>query len=247
MFLTQLYVKLLLISFIILSILCVVIPNPQNLLAQEDGFLENLSALLFFISFFLGTIIIRKLSAKKIISSHHNSGYFCIPLISLLGFLDEISFGERIFNFQFIQVIDGLKLDGIHDIISLAYKFLILKLLRNQLNNGDYSFLSCLLFCFVLAILLLIRYYRPISNFMISSLKQHLSFRFFLIMVIFFFLATLIDIGVFFTLTNMGMLTFLNHDILSVYEELLETYVALSCLFMTLAIHYQHNQKFLSY
>lgn len=87
MSLTQLYVKLLLISFVIISILCIVISNPQNLLAQEDGFLENLSALLFFVSFFLGTIIVRQLSAKKIISFHHNLGYYFVPLISLLGFL----------------------------------------------------------------------------------------------------------------------------------------------------------------
>ncbi len=241
--LTRLYLALLIISILIFYLLYLLTPDAQNFLTQEDGFLENLSALLLFVSFSLGTIIILQLQRKSIFSLKKNGFYYLIPVLSLLGFLDEISFGERLLGFEFTQVVKGVKVDGIHDIFSISYKFLILEILKNQLKTGNYFLLTIILIIITTWFLLLFNYHKLVSSFIINCLHKHLAFRFLLATMAFFSLATIIDVGVFSTLRGMGLLIFLDPEIFKVVEEISEVYVALSCLFMTLATHYQYNRK----
>lgn len=91
-------------------------PAFRYLIIQEDQLVENLSAVFFFIAFGLGIYFFLKL--RRIQSRPLLIG---IALVGLNGFLDEISFGERIFHFT-PPVIGGVQFDAVHDIVEIIYK-----------------------------------------------------------------------------------------------------------------------------
>lgn len=89
-------------------------PGYKAYLIKEDSLVENLSAFFFLSTFFLSFLFFLK--RKK-----HRKALIIVSAVGLLGFLDEISFGERLFALN-MPYIGSVKIDALHDFFFLGYK-----------------------------------------------------------------------------------------------------------------------------
>ncbi len=89
-------------------------PSYRELLVREDGVLENLTAVAYLCAVVLALWIRRESGRYKLLLLGISAG-------ALVAFLDEISFGERIFGFTMPEF-RGVKLDATHDVFFLAQK-----------------------------------------------------------------------------------------------------------------------------
>ncbi len=89
-------------------------PDYRVYLVMEDSLVENLSAFFYISTFFLSLLFFIK-------SKKRRKALIIVSAVSLLGFLDEISFGERLFSLN-MPHIGGNKIDATHDFFSLGYK-----------------------------------------------------------------------------------------------------------------------------
>ena len=89
-------------------------PAVTQRFVAEDSLVENASA----ISFLLASVL-------AVWTLKNNEGYrmylWTIAAIGLLGFLDEISFGERLFGMS-MPYVAGTKIDAAHDFVDLLYR-----------------------------------------------------------------------------------------------------------------------------
>lgn len=90
----------------------VLAPQWRIALFREDGPLENLSAALFFGAAIIGW-------RKWARSGRSDVFILVVSLVCAVAALDELSFGERVFGFA-APVINGVKIDGLHDLLDLA-------------------------------------------------------------------------------------------------------------------------------
>ncbi len=223
-------------NIVFFTSLYILFPTLRDNLVQEDKFLENLTALVFFQGFIVGMIGLykfKKLPNKKL--------YILIPLISLLGFLDELSFGERIVNFQ-APVIAGQKIDAAHDFFNLFYKVGYKKIVYPQfveplteilLNN------AFILFLLAICLLGVIFKYRKLLFIYLASLWSklqdlfgnkwwaNLPLKFSLVALIFLFISTGIELRLFGKLPERQFI-----------EELSEVNMAIGFLFASLSLWY---------
>ena len=98
-----------LISFVSLGV-----ANPSALIgiSKEDGLLENLTAGILLSNFFLSSYFYFKFKRAASI-------FLPLGAFGLVGFLDEISFGRRMFPVPMPKS-HGLTIDGIHDLFHLT-------------------------------------------------------------------------------------------------------------------------------
>lgn len=90
------------------------IPSARGYLLEEDSLVENLSAGFYLMSALYGTfLLLRNQGYKKLITA--------ITSISFLGFLDEVSFGERLFSLN-MPYVYGVRIDAAHDFVDVAEK-----------------------------------------------------------------------------------------------------------------------------
>lgn len=213
----QLYRRVTIFNLIIFPLLYLLIPDTRGYFTREDSFMENLTVILFLESFILGFIFVFKLR-KKI----KQKIYSIFPLLGLIGVLDELSFGERIFNFT-SPIVGEKKIDGIHDFISFFY-YEILELDRRQLM----VIISMLSILFVFLFKLAVRFdFLRIKN----ILKIDIPFKFVVFLIFFATLATFCDLDI---------IRFRGRVFL---EELFEMNVALSLLFVCCAISTQKSNR----
>jgi len=109
-------VIVLVISILAASVVYMFFPEFRPSLIEEDQLIENLTVIFYFISFVFGLVSLPKLKGK--------SGFKLLIIVSalgLVGFLDELSFGERILNFSMPRI-GYVKIDAIHDFFKLGYK-----------------------------------------------------------------------------------------------------------------------------
>jgi hypothetical protein len=92
------------------------VPEYRDYLIAEDSLVENVSAFFYLVTFFLSLVFLLK-------SKEHRKTLFVLSAVGLLGFLEEISFGERIFGLT-MPKIAGDNIDGAHDFFTLGYKFI---------------------------------------------------------------------------------------------------------------------------
>jgi len=85
---------------------------------REDGAVENLTAILLICTFVYAT---RLLVSGRIVTKVLRRWLLVFAVVGLLGFLDELSYGERLFGFSF-PIVQGVKLDAIHDLIEIAVR-----------------------------------------------------------------------------------------------------------------------------
>jgi len=91
----------------VIIVLYAVWPGFRDYLFREDGLIENLTAVIFFCSFYISMLSFFKKGKTQ-------KSLLLIALVSLFGFLDEISFGERHFGLNMPRY-DGVKFDAVHD------------------------------------------------------------------------------------------------------------------------------------
>lgn len=88
------------------------IPASHGYLVNEDNVIENLSVVAYLLAALMAlAYLVRRKAHKKL----------CVVLIllGLLGVLEELSYGERIFAFT-SPVIGDVSIDGVHDIVFLG-------------------------------------------------------------------------------------------------------------------------------
>ncbi len=107
------YVVMTIFNIAIISAIYVFIPTLRPSLTTEDQFIENLTAVVFFTAFL--TAVIRITTSNE----SHRLAYAIVPLLGLIGFLDELSFGQRFFGLK-AQTIRGVNIDAVHDVLLLA-------------------------------------------------------------------------------------------------------------------------------
>jgi hypothetical protein len=86
-------------------------PELRGEFLYEDRLVENWSTGLFLAAFVVGLFLflwIKNISKISLV----------VPILGLLGFLEEISFGERYFKLT-MPIVAGVKLDSIHDLVDL--------------------------------------------------------------------------------------------------------------------------------
>lgn len=93
------------------------LPEYRHLLVREDSLVENLSALAFLAAFVVGAVLLFRNGRRVPL-------LVAVTVLGLLGFLDELSFGERRFAFTMPSV-GGVKLDAVHDLVELGYRAIL--------------------------------------------------------------------------------------------------------------------------
>lgn len=88
------------------------VPEIREVLLMEDGIIENVGALIFLGAFLLGIPLCVKTKAYR-------RSILFISLVALVGFLDEISFGERWIEIKMPELL-GVKIDGVHDLFYMV-------------------------------------------------------------------------------------------------------------------------------
>ncbi len=83
---------------------------------KEDRIIENMSAGTFFIVFIISATFLPKFN-----NIQHKRLFIIIFILGLAGFLDELSFGQRIFDFQ-VPFVLNFPLDAFHDLIPIYIK-----------------------------------------------------------------------------------------------------------------------------
>ena len=115
-------------------------PSIIREIAKEDHILENITVAFLAASFILGFITTRTQQPyPKLLS-------LTLSTLSLIALLDEISFGQRIFNFNSIPITDEYYLNGLHDIAEIA---------KNSISKSDQSIVVVITFVSLLAICML--------------------------------------------------------------------------------------------
>lgn len=109
-------------SVVSFSLLYRFLPAYRDWFIEEDQFLENLTTGLFLASFLLSVLILMLNRGGRVTD-------FAIPAASLLGFLEEISYGER-FSKSIPMIVPDQNIDALHDYFKIGFLFI-----QKQENN----------------------------------------------------------------------------------------------------------------
>ncbi len=93
-------------------------PAQREIFTAEDKLVESLTAATFLTAFVLGIIVLRRRISGS--GSRERGPVHFATWAGLVLFLEEISYGERIFKFKMPHVA-GVKLDSFHDLIFITY------------------------------------------------------------------------------------------------------------------------------
>jgi hypothetical protein len=102
-------------SVVLFSPVYLVFPEYRRLIAGEDHVIETITAIAFLSCFIYGIVAF---AARWPISSPIILAV--LSIVGLMGFLDELSFGERFFDLR-MPTIGTVKIDGAHDFVYLFY------------------------------------------------------------------------------------------------------------------------------
>lgn len=109
------YLKLASLVFIGFFLIYMLVPDWRMHLIAEDQFVENLTSVVCLLASIVGL-------SKMFRLRHHRGWRLCcfITTLSLIAFLDEVSFGIRLFGWKPITTDSNYKIDGLHDFIDIA-------------------------------------------------------------------------------------------------------------------------------
>ena len=204
----KLYFALTIAILAALAVTAAVNPSIIREIAEEDHILENTTVAFLGASFILGVIITRtKKSYPKLLS-------LILSTLSLIALLDEISFGQRIFNFQSIQIGNKYYFDGFHDIAEIT---------KNEILKSDQNIVYSIAIASTLAALVLGFYGSHIAKYIRFLAKEKLLWLL-LIAICSASIAQLVDIKI------------LGSYISTPLEETLEANAALGIFFCQLKI-----------
>ena len=87
-------------------------PDIRYLFTVEDSMVETLSAVMFLVSFLVASwLLVTRRTAHRMLLA-------LIAVLGAVGFLDELSFGERMFDLS-MPVVAGKKVDAVHDVVGI--------------------------------------------------------------------------------------------------------------------------------
>lgn len=139
----------------------------MRLISQEDHLLENLTTGLLLGSAFFGIANWRKNQSNK------NALAFFTSL-AIVGFLDEISFGQRIINFT-PPMAGGTSLDGFHDLANMSKKIIAINFQYHPgqtflILTATILSLTAISYTFRRRVLALVNYFKRLKlNYVIAS------------------------------------------------------------------------------
>lgn len=186
-------------------------PSYRRYLLNEDSLIETLSAVFYLISFFLALLFFFK-------SNIHRKPLIFISAVGLLGFLDELSFGERLFGFN-MPYIYGVKIDAAHDFFSLGYKVI------REFTHSYPIYVFLLLGVGTIMVTIVTLRYRYELRDIMSNIYLKPPFILALFFTILVFSALLIDLDL------------VHHRALLLVEELFEMNAGIALLFCCLSLY----------
>lgn len=191
-------------------------PEKRAHLIDENGILENTGSMLFLAGFLVGTaaLMFRLRGPLRLL-------HLPIPLLALLAFLDEISFGAVYFGGEAFTLW-GYPLDGVHDLLAVAAK-----IWRDHGGPVADPIVIGALGAAVSAAFLTRRRYMP---WIMTQIRRWPAFGYVRFAVIMIGIAMLLDLDI--LGDEHGMLL----------EELLEMNGALALLFAAGAMHLQEEE-----
>ena len=80
----------------------------RTFIAAEDALLENLTVAFFFFAFIFGLAL---LFTRQVNEPLNRKGLYLISAVGLIGFLDELSWGERLFDLK-VPNVYGVDIDA---------------------------------------------------------------------------------------------------------------------------------------
>jgi hypothetical protein len=97
------------------------ISNPsggivRTYIAAEDGILENLTVVLYLLTFLFALVLLGTQSIKR---QFDRKWLVLLLALGLIGFLEEISYGERLLSLE-MPIVYNIKIDGVHDFVDVA-------------------------------------------------------------------------------------------------------------------------------
>ncbi len=118
-----------------------IIPDFLESISKEDHLLENLTTGLL-----LGTAFVGLINWKH--RKGNTTAIAIYTILAIIGFLDEVSFGQRLFGFT-PPMAGGTSLDGFHDLANMSRKIISTNLQYHPTQTFIISagLLSALLFC----------------------------------------------------------------------------------------------------
>lgn len=200
-------------SAIGLAAVFLALPALRSQMTEEDRFLEILTALVFAVGFLVGIVAFARRRGAP-------AFYLIMPACSLLGLLDEVGFGHRLFDFE-LPRLRHFEIDGVHDLFLVIYDVFV---------TDNPFYLTCYVVIPLLALaggIWLVRSrprWRSRLSRIPATLRRHPPLPYFALAVVLLFVALTIDLD----LIETEWLLFL--------EELLELNVAVALLFGGLAI-----------
>lgn len=217
MTLTNFYVIAAVANVLIFSLIYFLTPALRASLISEDRVMETLTVILFLAGFLLGVILTSRLRTNT-----QRLAYGVIPLIGLIGLLDELSFGERIFSLT-MPTVEGVQIDGVHDVASLMKETL-------KHHGNLFIYAAILVVGGLFVVWATPRFIRNIDG-MSELVSVWPTLRFLVIFVAFGVIATIIDLDMF------------PRRRFYFVEELAEFNGALALLFASLAIASSRGER----
>lgn len=99
-------------------------PGSKAILFREDGIIESASAAAYAIAAILGlTAIYRGALTGR--SYPERISFIVIPVLGTICFLDEISFGARLFDLAMPPLSGGGEFDGAHDLFIVLHRLIL--------------------------------------------------------------------------------------------------------------------------
>jgi len=189
-------------------------PAIRSFLVDEDRLVETLSVLLDLSVFVYGLALVVRSARDKGIGL----GWpIFLALVGLWSFLEDMSYGQRIFGFSSPRVF-GVPIDGMHDFVYVGKRYLDI-LIKYQARR----LLILVVVLAVAAIGLLIKYRRQILALASAALGTP-HYLFFAIYVLLMVPSALLDLDIF------------SAPVTMLIEELLEFDASLALLFSCIAV-----------
>jgi len=137
----SLFITLAAVSNVLALVAVYSYPAIRHWVTEEDNVVENLTVS-FFVIALVGTVYLW--SSKRVPARFGRWLWFIAP-VALLGTLDELSFGQRIFSLESLNV-KGFGIDAVHDFLGVGYE-----LLQQQILTRPLIVASCIVALLIIA------------------------------------------------------------------------------------------------
>ena len=220
------YISIVVIDTLSAWFVYILFPNYRVYLLQEDGLVENLSAFFFLITFFVAFSLAIKKKGK-------NRALFLISAIGLLGFLDEVSYGERLFGLSMPEI-EGEPIDALHDFYEVGY-FQLFKIIPT------YAITLYLLLTSIAVGLLILLFIHKAKVWRELSMTQRYPLYILMLLIVFLLVSALVIDFLGSSSVRGYRVPALSHGTL--LEEMLEMNVGIGLLFCSLSLYFSGSSQ----